>query len=59
MFEDILEYSLNNPVIEMIVSFSALRSVLGEVLNMFINLDRLQFYIYHQRNYSYYASLLL
>jgi hypothetical protein len=35
------------------------RIFLGDIMSFFINFDRLQFYYYHDRNYSIFSDILL
>lgn len=47
-----LNYTIDSTISETLNSVPGIRVVLAELMNVFVNLDRYQFYFYHSRNYS-------
>lgn len=50
---------IGNSATKSVIAFPGGRFLLGELMNAFVSLDRLQLYYYHNRNYSHYVNLLL
>lgn len=42
-----------------VVSIPGSRVFLGQTINIFVSLDRMQLYYYHNRNYSHYTNIFL
>ena len=58
-WKDLLEYCFSNKFIQLIDKFPGSRLFFKYVMNFYINLDRLQFYYYHNQNFTQYSDFLL
>lgn len=58
-FSQFVNSSLVNEITVALVQTPGSRIFFGDVMSFFVNFDRLQFYYYHNRNYSEYSNVLL
>ncbi len=58
-FEQMINDTFKNSVVQGLFSVPAQRAFLGEVLSFFASLDRWQFYGYHKRKHSHNEGIFL
>lgn len=58
-FTQFINSSLVNGITVALVQTPGSRIFFGDAMSFFVNFDRLQFYYYHNRNYSEYSNALL
>lgn len=54
-----MELLYNNSIVQNVMKLSAFRTIFPNFAMFFINIDRLQLYIYHNRKYSTNSELFL
>lgn len=57
--DTILNATLFNPIAASLIQVPGFKTIFGDLASLFVNFDRIQFYYYHNRSYSFYSYLLL
>lgn len=52
-FEKVVNYTLQNSIVQSLFSVPGQRVIFGEIVTIFADLDRWQFYGYQKRKHSY------
>jgi hypothetical protein len=55
----ILSATIFHPIATTMIEVPGYKTLFGDLASLFVNFDRIQFYYYHNRNYSFYSNLLL
>jgi hypothetical protein len=58
-FEQMINETFHNSVVQAVFSLPAQRAFLGEIITIFADLDRWQFYGYHKRKHSHNEGIFL
>ena len=54
-----MDYTLNNSIVKSVMKLSAFRTIFPAFVMFFVNIDRFQLYVYHNRKYSMNSELFL